>query len=1235
MNIKPHFMKKTKTLFLFIAAIIVSISTAFSQGGTTGPLTWNLNDNILTITGIGAMPNYNSPSNVPWYPYMNSITTLELGSGVTHIGNNAFYGCYNLNSPNLSNITSIGDYAFRDCGSISFLTISSNVTSIGTNAFRNCTNLATVNFNATNCTYMGGGTTISHFVFQDCGNLTTLTIGNNVTRIPSYTFANCSNVNSSILMPNVTNIGEYAFYGCSSIPSIIIPSGVTSIKNYTFYFCSSISSIDISNVTSIGDYAFRNCSSLSSITIPSGVTSIGYTAFMNCSSLSTVNFNATNCTSMVCINTYCVFQECNSLTTLNIGSNVTQTPENAFRNCSSLADIYTYRAMPPTAYNNSTFFGINKNTCVLHVPTNTQGAYSVADGWKEFFNIVGDVVIPTYTVSGQVTYNSNPLSGVTMAFTGGSTTTNSLGQYSIMIDEGTTITITPSLSGYTFTPPNITCTNVTGNLTNQNFTAFIPVTNIIGVPTTATATAPLTLTGTVVPGNATNQTITWSVQSAGTTGANIIGGSTLNTTSNGTCVVLATIVNGTSPTQNYMQQCTIAVSKATLTGTPTITGNAVFGQTLTAITTGLSSTPTIPNLGTLSYQWRRGTTNISGATNSTYVLQQADIDQTINVQVTAANCTGTVTSASTETVTKAPNTTVPPAPTMASKNATSITLNTVSGCEYNKESGTFQTSPLFNNLTPNTPYIFTQRYAETNTHLPSPASAPATFTTDKATLGGTVTINGSPVFEQTLTAITTGLNSTPTIPNLGTLSYQWRRGTTNISGATNSTYVLQQADIDQTINVQVTAANCTGTVTSASTATITKAPNTNVPPAPTMASNTSTIIILNTVSGCEYKKDGAAYQPSPQFGGLSPNTSYSFTQRYAETNTHLPSSASTPATFSTEEGTPPILGGTVTISGNAVFGQTLTAVPNLTSTPPSDLGEIAYQWKRSGTPTGTNATTYILTEADITHTITVTVTAANCTGNVSSNPTAVVTKATQTTPDAPTLDSATQTSITLNIVLGCEYNINDGAYQELPTFEGLTPNTSYTFTQRKAETATHFASPASAPANFKTDETEVPLYTIVSSVNNQAWGTITPYGENLVEEGGSIEFTITAFTGYKVESVMINGVNYGAIFTHTFENVHEHGTIAVVFVNDMGISESALQGIVVYPNPTRWELRITNCELRIESVEVFDIYGRALLSHLSFMSPETMIDISHLPAGVYFLRMNTEAGQVIRKVLKE
>ncbi|MCL2767050.1 MAG: T9SS type A sorting domain-containing protein, partial [Peptococcaceae bacterium] len=257
---------------------------------------------------------------------------------------------------------------------------------------------------------------------------------------------------------------------------------------------------------------------------------------------------------------------------------------------------------------------------------------------------------------------------------------------------------------------------------------FIPVTNITGVPTTATAGTPLTLTGTVVPSNATYQTIVWSLVNAGTTGATVTG-TTFNATAAGTAIVRATIENGTAMGTPYTQDFSITVSPPTLIGTVAIEGDPMFGETLTANTDALTSNPVIPNLGALSYQWKRGGEVISGATNATYLLVQADIGNTMTVTVTAANCEGSITASPTDPVRKAPQA-APDAPTLSSQTTTSITLNTYPGCEYRMDGGNWQASTTFSGLTPNTSYSFEAYKPETATHLASPASPAATFTTD-------------------------------------------------------------------------------------------------------------------------------------------------------------------------------------------------------------------------------------------------------------------------------------------------------------------------------------------------------------------------------------------------------------------------------------------------------------------------------------------------------------------------
>jgi hypothetical protein len=84
-----------------------------------------------------------------------------------------------------------------------------------------------------------------------------------------------------------------------------------------------------------------------------------------------------------------------------------------------------------------------------------------------------------------------------------------------------------------------------------------------------------------------------------------------------------------------------------------------------------------------------------------------------------------------------------------------------------------------------------------------------------------------------------------------------------------------------------------------------------------------------------------------------------------------------------------------------------------------------------------------------------------------------------------------------------------------------------------------------------------------------------------------------------------------------------------------GVSEKIMPKVSVYPNPTTGELRITNYELGIKEVEIFDIYGKKLSSnHLITSSSNHLINIAHLQAGVYFVKIQTETGTITKKIIK-
>ena len=165
-------------------------------------------------------------------------------------------------------------------------------------------------------------TSIGDRAFEDCNNLTSIIIPDNIMSIGDMTFSRCYALTEIVIPDSVKSIGYEAFELCSSLKSIVIPARVTEIKECAFVGCKSLTSVIVDegnprydsrencnaiietatntliqgcsqtiipeSVTEIGEEAFSSCDSLTSITIPEGVTSIGTEAFLNCESLKSI-----------------------------------------------------------------------------------------------------------------------------------------------------------------------------------------------------------------------------------------------------------------------------------------------------------------------------------------------------------------------------------------------------------------------------------------------------------------------------------------------------------------------------------------------------------------------------------------------------------------------------------------------------------------------------------------------------------------------------------------------------------------------------------------------------------------------------------------------------------------------------------------------------------------------------------------------------------------------------------
>ncbi|MDA7683437.1 leucine-rich repeat domain-containing protein [Akkermansiaceae bacterium] len=123
-------------------------------------------------------------------------------------------------------------------------------------------------------------TSIGASAFRDCTSLTRITIPDGVTSIGVAAFRGCASLTSMTIPDSVTSIGGAAFFSCTRLTRITIPDGVTSIENGTFRGCTSLTSITIpDSVTNIGQSAFRDCTSLTSITFLGTAPTVGNDAF--------------------------------------------------------------------------------------------------------------------------------------------------------------------------------------------------------------------------------------------------------------------------------------------------------------------------------------------------------------------------------------------------------------------------------------------------------------------------------------------------------------------------------------------------------------------------------------------------------------------------------------------------------------------------------------------------------------------------------------------------------------------------------------------------------------------------------------------------------------------------------------------------------------------------------------------------------------------------------------------
>lgn len=227
----------------------------------------------------------------------SSLTSVTIPDGVTNIETWAFSYCTSLKKITIpDSVTNIGNYAFWECPLT--YNVYDNAYYLGNKSNPYLVLVKAKRDDIASCPINNNTKFIHSSAFRNCTSLTSITIPDSVTSIGNHAFEKC---------PLTYNEYDNAYYlGNESNPylalvkvktkfitSCSINKNTKIIGMYVFSTCSLTSVAIPTGVSSIGESTFSNCSSLASVTIPESVTSIGENAFLYCISLTSITYNGT------------------------------------------------------------------------------------------------------------------------------------------------------------------------------------------------------------------------------------------------------------------------------------------------------------------------------------------------------------------------------------------------------------------------------------------------------------------------------------------------------------------------------------------------------------------------------------------------------------------------------------------------------------------------------------------------------------------------------------------------------------------------------------------------------------------------------------------------------------------------------------------------------------------------------------------------------------------------------
>ncbi|MDR1562774.1 MAG: leucine-rich repeat domain-containing protein [Dysgonamonadaceae bacterium] len=415
-------MKKIYFLLIYIllAANVVVAQTDGGTFGENGEFSWTVEDDVLTITGEGRMPDFNIVGEIsydtPWHLHNESVLEIVIEDGITSIGEGAFHGFYNLLAVTIpEDVTSIGADAFRFCFNLRMINLPVCLTSIGGLAFCGCEMIENIKI-------PNSVTSIIIKAFLGCTALNTVEVQWETPLSVENIFDSTTMPSSTLIVPDGTKnlyqqadvwkefktiteksevyppygtFGENGEFSWTVEDDVLTITGEGRMPDFNIVgeisydapwhlYCQfhnyKVREVVISDgITSIGQGAFFEFYDASSVTIPNSVTSIGREAFTYWCALLDIKFPE----NLDSIGLW-AFYGCQRLKTINIPKSVTSIATAAFAFCSALNMVEVQWDTPLLV---DIFDAATLSSATLIVPDGTKSLYQQANVWKEFKTI--------------------------------------------------------------------------------------------------------------------------------------------------------------------------------------------------------------------------------------------------------------------------------------------------------------------------------------------------------------------------------------------------------------------------------------------------------------------------------------------------------------------------------------------------------------------------------------------------------------------------------------------------------------------------------------------------------------------------------------------------------------------------------------------------------------------------------------------------------------------------------